>query len=166
MLHRMGAPLVIRVADERDIPAMAAIRAREWESLEYWQERLGGYLRGTHNPQQALPERACWVAVDGDHVVGFVAGHRTRRFECDGELQWINVLPEFRGRGVADQLMGVVLSWFRQNEMNRICVNVTSENAGARRLYSKHGAVALKAGWMEWGDLSQVTLFSKSRNET
>jgi hypothetical protein len=44
------------------------------------------------SPQQALPARAAFVAMDGTKLVGFVAGHRTRRLGCDGELQWVNVV--------------------------------------------------------------------------
>ncbi len=165
MLPLMGNAIAIRAATDADVPAMAAIRAAESESLAYWQERINGYLQGTHNPQQSLPERECWVAVRQGHVVGFVAGHRSRRFECEGELEWINVAPEFRGQGVGKQLMNVMLSWFRQRNMNRICVNVTSENNVARRLYAKCGAVPLKTGWMEWRDLRQPSLFSQPANE-
>jgi hypothetical protein len=38
-----------------------------------------------------LTERAAFVAIDDGDLVGFVAGHKTRRLGCDGELQWINV---------------------------------------------------------------------------
>lgn len=160
MLQRMVQEIAIRVASEADIPGMAAIRAREWESQSYWDDRVGGYLRGTRSPQQALAERACLVAVHDGRIVGFVAGHRTRRFGCDGELQWINVLPEYRGQGIAGRLVTIMLSWFGQRNMNRICVNVASENAAARRLYSQYGAVPLSEGWMEWRDLRQSPLFS------
>lgn len=162
----MGNTIVIRAAVDGDVSAMAAIRAREWGSQLYWEDRIRGYLDGTHSPQQALPERACWVAVNGKHVVGFVAGHRTRRFECDGELEWINVAQEFRGQGISGRLMEVMLTWFRQKNINRICVNVSSENTVAWHLYAKNGAVALSAGWMEWRDLRQSALFPPAANES
>lgn len=89
--------IVTRPAEPADIPAMAAMRAREWESDRYWMNRIGAYLGGDLSARESLPGRAVFVAVDDAGVVGFVAGHRTRRYGCDGELQWINVVRERRG---------------------------------------------------------------------
>jgi hypothetical protein len=55
--------------------ALSRIRAAEWETEAYWRDRISGYLEGTLNPQQALEPRALFVAIDGETVVGFVAGH-------------------------------------------------------------------------------------------
>ncbi|MGH7752666.1 MAG: GNAT family N-acetyltransferase [Gemmatimonadales bacterium] len=41
------------------------------------------------------------MATDGDRPIGYVAGHLTRRFDCEGELQWIYVVPDRRRSGVA-----------------------------------------------------------------
>jgi GNAT superfamily N-acetyltransferase len=46
-----------------------------------------------------------YVAAEPEGFVGYVAGHLTRRYECDGELQWIDVRPEHRRIGFATQLM-------------------------------------------------------------
>lgn len=129
---------------------MAAIRARESQNEDFWIARIGGYLRGEHHPQHALAPRAAWVAVAGDTVQGFVAGHLTRRFGCDGELEWIHVIPEWRGRGIADRLLDVMLDWFAEQCAARICVNVEPDNAAARGLYAKHGAEPMSQYWMVW----------------
>lgn len=165
-LIAMTDPILIRAAVIGDVIAMASIRARESQTEAFWQDRIGGYVGGTYSPQQALPARTCWVAVQTDQVVGFVAGHRTRRFECDGELQWINIAEDLRGEGIADRLMVAMLAWFHQHNMNRICVNVTAENTAARRLYARHGAVPLRAGWMEWRDLRQSSLAAGAADES
>ena len=115
----------LRIAEPRDIPGMAAIRAAEWETQAYWEQRISGYLAGTHNPQRALPERAAFVAEDGGAVAGFVAGHRTRRFDCDGELEWINVAATHRGQGIAGQLFAAMAAWFLEQQAWRVCVNVS-----------------------------------------
>lgn len=129
---------------------MAAIRARQWQTQEFWEDRIGGYLSGSYSPQHALSHRAVWVAVEGHTLAGFVAGHRTRRFDCDGELQWINVVEEFQGGGIADQLIGAMFAWFREQKMQRVCVNVDPANDFARSLYAKHGATPLNEYWMVW----------------
>jgi hypothetical protein len=46
--------------------------------------------------------RAVFVATENEElVIGFVAGHLTKSFDCDAELQWINVIAEKRGQGIA-----------------------------------------------------------------
>jgi len=50
-------------------------------------------MRGGLRPQQVLTPRILYVAIESENVVGLVAGHLTRRFDCTGELKWINVLP-------------------------------------------------------------------------
>jgi GNAT superfamily N-acetyltransferase len=113
---------------------MAAIRAREWQTREFWAASIESYLAGTSSPQQALPDRAVWVAIEENSLVGFVAGHLTTRFGCQGELQWINVLAEHRGKGIAGGLMNSMLDWFRSRNAFRICVDVEPENSVARAL--------------------------------
>lgn len=131
---------------------MAATRALEWGTQEFWADRIGRYLTGKHSRRQALPERTAFVAVDGCDLVGFVAGHKTRRFGCDGELQWINVIEEQRGLGVASCLMITIGAWFAAQDARRICVNVEPLNLPARRLYTRHGAQILSEHWMQWED--------------
>jgi hypothetical protein len=81
-----------RIATPADIEHIAAIRADEWGGVDFWTSRVTGYLELTHYPQQALDPRIIYVAVDGKKVIGFVAGHLTTRHNCNGELQWINVI--------------------------------------------------------------------------
>jgi hypothetical protein len=84
-------PVAIRLCEPSDVPAMAAIRARGWNTGAFWTSRSGSDLSGEHSPQQALAERTILVAVDSGKIVGFAAGHRSRRLGCDGEPQWANV---------------------------------------------------------------------------
>ncbi|MGH8003463.1 MAG: GNAT family N-acetyltransferase [Limisphaerales bacterium] len=100
--------------------------------------------------------RALYVAVEEGSVVGFVAGHLARRFECDGELQWINVIPERRGSGVALELLRRLAEWFVEEKALRICVDVDPENLAARRFYTRHGAENLNEHWLVWNDINVV----------
>jgi GNAT superfamily N-acetyltransferase len=155
-IKQVPMPIAFRQARESDVAAMAMIRAREWGTEAFWNERIGRYLAGEHSPQQALPARAAFVAADDDIMLGFVAGHRTRRHGCDGELQWINVVEQRRGQGVAGGLMLTMAGWFAQQEALRVCVNADSENTAARRLYAKYGAQPLNAHWMIWDDIRVI----------
>jgi GNAT superfamily N-acetyltransferase len=145
-------PITLRPVELFDIPLMAAIRAQEWGTETFWTARIGLYLSGEHSPQEALPARAAFAALDGAELVGFVAGHLTRRLGCDGELQWINVVEERRGQGIADRLMAKIGAWFVEREAYRVCVNVEPRNTAARRLYMRCGAQPFDDNWMIWED--------------
>ena len=144
--------LIVRPVERSDIPGMAALRALEWQTEEYWIERIGLYLSGEHSPKQGLPSRAAFVAKEDDQLVGFVAGHLTRRFGCDGELEWVNVAPDRRGLGIADKLVARMGEWFVEQGARRICVDVAPENHAARKLYARCGAQVLNKHWMVWDD--------------
>lgn len=149
--------MLLRPVQEGDIPAMAAIRAQEWQNEAFWADRIARYLRGEHSPQHALAARAAFVAIEENTLAGFVAGHRTRRHQCDGELQWINVTEERRGHGIAGKLLEKMADWFMDQGAVRICVNVDPSNIVARRFYAKCGARVLNeqildSQWMIWED--------------
>ena len=137
-------PIIIRAADQADIPAMAQLRAQTKGTPAFWTERICQYLRAEHSPQMALESRSAFVAVDEGKIIGFVAGHRTRRFDCEGEVQWIDVDHQQRGLGIGYQLMAQVGAWFTSQNAKRICVNVDIDNMPARKLYEKCGAQPLK----------------------
>lgn len=145
-----------RKADAGDVPGMASIRAREWGTDEYWVERIGGYLRREIHPEHSLPTRVAFIAEADGMTVGFVAGHITRRYDCSGEMEWINVLPEYREHGIALGLLRLLAGWFTQNGAPRVCVDVSPANAAARRFYARHGAVPLKRHWLVWEDITAL----------
>jgi GNAT superfamily N-acetyltransferase len=142
-----------RLARQPDVQAMARIRAADPQTEEAWTARIAGYLAGEHHPQHALLPRVTYVALDGDAVVGYIAGHLSRRYGCAGELQWINVVPEQRGTGVAGELLRLLAKWFVKQKAFRICVNVDPANTAARRFYAKHGAEKLNEQWLVWNDI-------------
>jgi GNAT superfamily N-acetyltransferase len=145
-------PILVRSAEESDVEVMARIRARRWGTREFWTNRIGLYLKGEYFPQHAMPARTVFVAEGDGVVVGFAAGHQTRRFGCDGELEWIDVAEEHRRLGIAAKLLATIGSWFADQNLRRICVNVDPNNDQARKFYAKHGAVPLNEHWMIWED--------------
>jgi len=145
-----------RQVEKSDITALARIRAAEWETEAYWQARLTNYLDGQLHPQHALKPRVSYVASEGDRVVGFIAGHLTRRHACDGELEWINVIPERRGSGIASELLRLLAAWFVEQKASRICIDVDPANTAAQRFYRRHGALDLKPHWLVWNNINVV----------
>jgi len=142
-----------RQVERQDIPAIARIRAKEWETEQYWKLRIANYLDCKLHPQHALRPRLIYVASEADSLLGFIAGHLTRRHSCAGELEWINVIPERRGSGIGSGLLRLLAAWFVEQKASRICVDVDPANASARRFYLWHGAEDLNEHWLVWSDI-------------
>ena len=148
--------LLIREATLADVPALAAIRARTWGTPDYWRERITAYLQRTGNTAHSLAERVIYLASIGSEPAGLVAGHLTRRFDCNGELQWIDVIPEHQRRGIASALLRKQAEWFIAQNATRVCVDVQPDNSIARSFYAKDGAVPLNPHWMVWNDIADA----------
>ncbi|MCB1018751.1 MAG: GNAT family N-acetyltransferase [Acidobacteria bacterium] len=142
-----------RLAERADIPAIAALREPE-EGDGAPEGRMRGYLAGVYYPAHALQPRVMWVAVKAGAIVGYAAGHLTRRLNCDGELQWIYVAKPERGAGVGRALLDRVAEWFRRQEAYRVCVD-PGEDA-ARAFYRHFGAIALTKHWLVWEDIRTI----------
>lgn len=154
--------LGFREAEISDIPAMARIRATEWETEEYWNRRIHAYMAGELDPKFALKPRVNYVCCEGESIVGFIAGHLTTRHGCQGELEWINVVPEKRGSGAAAELLCRLARWLVSQNAFRVCVDVEPSNKVGRKFYAKHGAEDLKPHWMVWEDI-RVALKEQER---
>lgn len=142
--------ITFRAADLGDVAELARIRATEWGTSPYWQERIGGYIVGKRNPGHALAPRTVVAALRAEKVVGFAAAHLTQRLGCSGELQWINVDRESRRLGIATSLLGLVANWFVDQLSTRVCVDPDDE---ARAFYVRLGAQPLGNHWLVWPDI-------------
>ncbi|MFI5161318.1 MAG: GNAT family N-acetyltransferase [Sphingobacteriales bacterium] len=141
-----------RTATQSDIPALARLRSEGWETEEYWIPRITGYIKGELHPQNALMPRVVYVAIENDIIIGFIAGHLTKRLECDSELEWIDVTSQFRRKGIATELIRMLAAWFIEQKALKICVDPGNDTA--RIFYSSLGAENLNAHWMYWNDIS------------
>lgn len=65
--------------------------------------RWKGYMLREHHPQKAKLPRTVYKACLEGEIVGYVAGHLTERFGCEGELQSIYILREHQRRGARPQ---------------------------------------------------------------
>lgn len=158
MLRNMkeAATFSYREAQQSAIAEMAEIRAADWGTEEYWRERILQYMAGKLHPRDALPARVSFICVEHERIVGLVAGHLTRRFGCDGELEWISVRPEYRHRGIASQLLRCLAEWFLAQNATSVCVDVEPSNHAARHFYACNGAENLKPHWMIWKNIGVV----------
>lgn len=148
--------VIYREAALADVPALARIRAAEWESEKYWSERITGYMEGRLHPRKALAPRIIFVASGDSEIVGFVAGHLTRRFDCEGELEWIDVIRARRRQGIGSEMVQILARWFAEQNARRVCVD--PGNSSARQFYTRLNAQNLNEHWMFWPDISSLLM--------
>lgn len=143
-----------RRATNNDIPFLAKIRSENWETEEYWNNRISGYLSHTISPQQSLKSRIIYVATCNKTIIGFIAGHLTNRYDCQGELEWIDIIKEYRRKEVATELVKLLAKWFIIQKSYTICVDPGNDQA--RQFYKKNGANMLNKHWMFWENIRTI----------
>jgi GNAT superfamily N-acetyltransferase len=101
----------VREAEGADVGRLADIRASDTEAGPA-DPRMERYLAGTNHPGHALSSRVMYLALDEDRVTGYIAGHLTMRFDCEGGVQYLYVARDYRSRGAASALLEAVGNWF------------------------------------------------------
>ena len=144
-----------REATIADVPAMALCRATDAVAGPA-DDRMVAYFEGRHHPHQALAARIGYVAVADSVVIGYIAGHETRRLDCKGEVQYLYVTPEYRRQGVGTTLLEHLAQWFRVRGAATVCVNVNIDSPPAAPFYLSCGALPINAHWYFWPDISAV----------
>jgi len=91
-----------------------------------------------------LRERAQFAAYSEDVVVGIVGGAESEdRRTAHLVSMWVD--PRWRGQGVGDHLVKVVLDWARELGCEEVRLWVADGNREAERLYHRNGFVRTDA---------------------
>ena len=118
---------------------------------------MTAYFDRRHHPQQALGPRVGYVAVDNQGLVGYIAGHRTTRNGCSGEVQYLFVGIAHRRRGIGTALVRLLAEWFQSQAAQHVCVPVAGDSPPeARPFFESLGARPLKKNWYAWEDVGIV----------
>jgi|SRR5215831_3839834 len=142
-----------REANVADVPAMELCHPSD----EAPDTRMAAYFDRAHHPQEALGPRVGYVATINDAVVGYIAGHRTTRHGCGGELQYFFVSPEFRRRGIATRLLRLLAAWFEAQSVDSVCVAIAGDSPPQAKPFCESvGAVPLKKHWYVWPDIATL----------
>jgi GNAT superfamily N-acetyltransferase len=128
--------------------------------------RIAAYLDCQHHPQHALGPRIAYLAVAGDAVVAYVAGHLTQRHGCDGEVQYLYVAPAYRRKGIGSALLRLLADWFLSQGACKMCVAVANDNPPeARPFVESVGASLFKKHWHAWDNVDVVPRATSSHCE-
>lgn len=145
--------VVIRPATLSDVSAMARCRLAD-PGAGPSDPRMSAYLEGRHHPQGALGPRIAFVALIGNDVIGYIAGHRTERHGCSGEVQYLFVAPTHRRSGVGTSLLRQMADWFVAQGAKKVCVGIADDSPPeAKPFVERTGARPLKKHWHAWQDI-------------
>lgn len=152
----MHSTIQFREATLLDVPEISRLCALSPMEEGYWRARIEGYLNFELNPHQATEHRLLYVALHKGIIIGFVAGHVTKRQEYAGQIQWITTASPCRRTGVASELLWIIAGWFIENNVQSVRVDVDPENTGARKFYQHHHASGINQYWLYWDDIQVV----------
>jgi GNAT superfamily N-acetyltransferase len=146
-----NAKVRFREATSADVPAMVLCRSTDPTDGGIADPRMAAYLDGQHHPGEALPPRVGYVATLNNDVIGYIAGHRTTRNGCSGELQYLFVAPAYRRRRIGTALLLLLAGWFETQGVRRVCVSIAADSPPEARPFCEAvGAVPLKQNWYFW----------------
>jgi GNAT superfamily N-acetyltransferase len=148
--------ILYREATSADVAAMEQSRVGDAEAGAA-DERMRSYFDGISHPREALLPRTGFVALDNNVVVGYIAGHLTRRFGYQGEVQFLYVAPKYRRQGIAAELLRRMAAWFSVQNATRVCVNVNVDSPQASPFYLSQGASVMNKYWYVWDDITSLS---------
>lgn len=77
-----------------------------------------------------------FVAYEADRLIGAIlCGHDGRR----GYIYHTAVLPEYRGQGIASDLVEAAVGALQREGITRVCLNVTETNEQGQQFWTKRG---------------------------
>ncbi|MEI5101090.1 GNAT family N-acetyltransferase [Streptomyces sp. PmtG] len=83
---------------------------------------------------------ACWVALDGGALAGFVLGSMGFDQRADwGNLEWIATAPAHQGRGVASRLVKACCATLTEAGASAVVTDVESRNTASAALMRRNG---------------------------
>lgn len=91
-----------------------------------------------------------YTATDGDSVVGFIGGHVSMQDE-DEQMELVQMIPghitdffvtkSYRGQKIGQTLMNKIESFFKENNVTIVRLEVFAPNEIARAFYNKYGFI-------------------------
>jgi ribosomal protein S18 acetylase RimI-like enzyme len=135
MRDLVGITTLIERAFADDMDASGRAHMREMR----WMGTLFGWMDWLASPGQGLMPGYVWLE-DGQ-IVGNVTVRKLSMFGLGWMIGNVAVAPEWRGRGIARQMMDAAIELVRHNRGEWIALQVRTDNDSARKLYQTLGFV-------------------------
>jgi ribosomal protein S18 acetylase RimI-like enzyme len=131
----------IRLESLRDAPYAfsSTYEAAIQRSAESWEEQANSTSQGA--------DRATFLFFSEKTPLGIAAIYRLAHPTDTGEVIQVWVDPDYRGKGLAKDLIEFIIQWANENGFHKILVTIRKENPGALAFYRKCGfQVSLDSG--------------------
>ena len=88
--------------------------------------------------------RICYVAEDGDKIVGVMFGQISSEYDYFKEkgyadLEVLYIHPEYQGMGIAGKMKNLFIDWLKERGIKKYVIGVLKDNLNARKVYEKWG---------------------------
>lgn len=103
------------------------------QGIETW------YAAEALEDEIADPERPVFVATEDETVVAFAQSYLASRRETVGEIDWIHVAPEHRGKGIGSRLLEHVERELRNRGATRLEGRALAANETGSAFYDQEG---------------------------
>ena len=133
MRDLVGITTLIEQAFADDMDAIGRSHMREMR----WMGTLFGWMDWFASPGQGFMPGYVWI--EGGQIVGNVTVRKLSMFGHGWMIGNVAVAPEWRGRGIARQMMDASIELVRHNHGGWIALQVRSDNEIARNLYQTLG---------------------------
>ncbi len=120
-------------AEEMDPRGRSHMREMRWLGL------LFGWMDWFASPGQGFMPGYVWL--ENGRIIGNVTVRKLSMFGPGWMIGNVAVAPEWRGRGIARQMMEASIDLVRHNHGGWIALQVRTDNEIARRLYQKLGFI-------------------------
>ena len=131
---------VIRRATSEDEPGILHCLAAAFEPYQrdYTPQGFADTVLDPHSVRDRIQKMHIVVAVANSIVIGTIAGACQ---DVEGHLRGMAVMPEWRGTGVAAELLIGIESWLAEKGCRRVTLDTTLPLKAAMRFYEKNGYV-------------------------
>lgn len=84
------------------------------------------------------------VALDGGRVVGYSLSEiqgpsKGLQRQSYGYVHHVAVTADYRRKGTGEKILGEIMKWFHSRNVDRIELDITTQNQVARSFWEKHG---------------------------
>ena len=157
MLHS-AAGTSIRIAQQEDSVAIAAVHAASWRSSyrgilsdEYLDEKLESERLSVWKRRLEFPKTNQYVTLarQESHIAGFACAFGCEDGPLGTMLDNLHVLPSQKGKGIGRKLVRDIACWCDRDYPNKgLYLWVFEHNLPARRFYDRLGGVVVgEANW-------------------
>ncbi len=139
-MWRLALPATTELVKPQ-VPGMVRLKSDDSSRLRALYDHGGPFAPDAFSPYQV--DNGVFYGIEAaDGALLAAGGTHIVNWECGiGAIGNMYTRPDQRGRGHASAILGAIVNALRSGRVDNIVLNVDRRNAGARRIYERHGFV-------------------------